>query len=103
METKIANNNLPVNQHDTGTSNLDNLYSLIEKLTSTIQKQTEAFQNQAKIVEEQENRISELLDLLKKADSELSDSKKLVKPLKTPLSSMCKWRWGQVSFFDLFL
>ena len=94
MEAKITNNNLPANQHDTDTSKLDNLYSLIEKLTSTIQeqtstiqKQTEAFQNQAKKVEEQENRISELLDLLKKADSELSDSKKLVKTLKTLLSS----------------
>jgi hypothetical protein len=108
MEVKITNGALPINQHDTDSAKSDPLYALIEKFTLTIQEQNTviqglkttiqelrsdtqeqkvAFQNQTQKVEELENRISELMDSLEKKESELSESKELVKTLKTLLSS----------------
>ena len=60
MEAKITNNNLPANQHDTDTSKLDNLYSLIEKLTSTIQEQTSTIQEQTSTIQEQTSTIHKI-------------------------------------------
>ncbi|WP_026297774.1 hypothetical protein, partial [Succinimonas amylolytica] len=100
MEVKITNSALPINQHDTDSAKSDPLYALIEKFTLTIQEQNTviqglkttiqelrsdtqeqkvAFQNQTQKVEELENRISELMDSLEKKESELSESKELVK------------------------
>ncbi len=87
MEKKITNSDLPVHQHDADSANLPHLYALIEKLTSSVQEHTTTIQNQTQKVEELEKKISGLVGLLEKKESELSKSKELVKTLKMLLSS----------------
>ena len=101
MEVKITNSDLPLSQHDTGSVNLELFYAelaamrqLVETLTlttqelkATIKEQTAAIQKQDKTIEKQNKEIRKLTNTLKKKESELSESKELVKTLKTLLSS----------------